>query len=808
MTYHVLPIGITILLIYLFSLYLSASGFTARHSHRRFWNWVLLLAFLTAALFGLFLALKITYRWKVSFAETLLHWHVEAGIAMALTALIHLSWHLGYYFKRSKSRGRAEPAPAPPPAAVMAAPHTGPLLVVTGFVSSSSQFILLREAAILGGGTEASTGLFLWLWLITAAGGAITGAGSSITSVRKMMWTLTGATVMAPLCFLLMNTIVLGPGQTPSFFQMLVIMAVTVAPVTFIAALVFVRLSLIRYQSGSTSPGRSFGAETAGSVAAGIVTAMTVTLKIPNYTLYLAIILAGSAVAVWCLEYRAWVRIAALAALIPMFALVALLKPDRTVRSLLLRGVEVEKSIDTPFGNITTGLYGEDRTVYYDHRPLFYPGDVITAEEDIHYALLQREAYDRVLLISGGLKRHLAELCKYRINNLTYVEMDPGLIEAEGARDTICGRMKVKVAREDPMTYLKDDGGSYDAVIQLVPPPSTLSVNRFYTAEYFAIVRDALTPDGIFLCTPMPWFNYSPDSYRKGFSPLYNALSGAFSHVTLIPGSCLYAVASEGPVSYAVADLVQHRGIISSYVNNDYLSDSEIKTKMEQILAQVDGNAPMNTALRPVTSLFSNLLSFERMGLRSGVVALIVIMMIIPFVLVSRGGPVMFASSAGLAGFSMITIFIVQITVGNTYILSAVILALLMAGLAAGASAGPGNATGRVKVNVVLLSGVILLSGLLAPSLAVSSPVTVMVFILVTVPLAGLFTGRIFRILARQGTGETTGRIYAADLAGSALGYLTAATLLVPLTGTRGACYILGAFILVSGIVASVTIKD
>lgn len=48
---------------------------------------------------------------------------------------------------------------------------------------------------------------------------------------------------------------------------------------------------------------------------------------------------------------------------------------------------------------------------------------MISAEEDIHYALLQQN-YDRVLLISGGLRRHLAELMKYNIRELTYLEMD------------------------------------------------------------------------------------------------------------------------------------------------------------------------------------------------------------------------------------------------------------------------------------------------------------------------------------------------------------------------------------------------
>ncbi|MEZ4998734.1 MAG: hypothetical protein R2758_15170 [Bacteroidales bacterium] len=87
-----------------------------------------------------------------------------------------------------------------------------------------------------------------------------------------------------------------------------------------------------------------------------------------------------------------------------------------------------------------------------------------------------------------------------------------------------------------------------------------------------------------------------------------NALTGVFSHVTLIPGSLLLcAVASGEPVTPSVARLASERDIETSYVNSDYLIDSEIKTR-EQILSHVDRDAAMNTALRPVTSLFANVL--------------------------------------------------------------------------------------------------------------------------------------------------------------------------------------------------------
>lgn len=808
MTYHLLSIGVTALIIYLFTLFLSSSGFTGPQSHRRFWNWVLLLSFLLVALFGLFTALKVNYRWEFTFSDSLLHWHVEAGIAMIFAAIIHLTWHLTYYTTKSGNREYELP--------VYSAPDNEPadprsfrsLLLLIGFISSASQFILIREAAILGGGTEATAALFLWLWLMIAATGAVSGSRSAVTSMRKMVWSLIAVTIAAPLLFIIMNSIILGQGQTPSFFHILLILAVSVAPVTFLSALIFVRISVIRHSVGLSLPGNSFGAETAGSVTAGIITALTVPLKIPNYQLYLLIILVSVIYAVWFLGYGKRRRTVAIVLSLMLAATLFVFPPDTLIRSMLLRGVRVTKSIDTAYGNIAIGIYDDEETIYYDHRPLFYPGDIITAEENIHYALLQRHSYDKVLLVSGGMRKHLPELAKYSVSELTYLEMDPGLIAVEQSVDTLCGSMAVRVVRSDPMQFFRESSEEYDAIIQLVPPPSTLSVNRFYTTEYFMMVKDHLTAEGVFMCTPMVWFNYSPESYRRGFSPLYNALASTFRHISLVPGSYLYTIASDSPVSGSIVRLTEERGISGFYVNSDYLDDGDLRTKSEQILSQVDRTAEMNRALRPVTSLFANLLSLERMGMGGDMIFVVILLMFLPFLYFRKGAALMFTSSASLAGFGMIMIFILQMTVGNIYILTAVILTLLMAGLAAGSVFGNRLALKSLPLCAALLIIIFIITGVLAPMLVTSAPTPVLITIFTLLPAAGIITGAVYRILTGKGPGGMTGTIYAADLAGSALGYLTVATLLVPLAGIAKACFFLALFILLSLLFASKRIKE
>jgi spermidine synthase len=806
--YHAGPIGLTTLVIYLFTLFLSSAGFISCKTHRRFWNWLLLATFLVTALFGLFMALKITYKWNIPFAAHLLQWHVEFGIAMAFTAIVHLTWHFRYYF------GKLDTSPEPVEGTgtggkgeVIAAGSAGLLLLLTGFASASSQFILIREAVILGGGAEASTGVFLWLWLMIAAAGAVAGGKSASDDVSKFMWTLIAAMIVSPAGFIVMNLLILSPGQAPSFLQTFVILTVSVAPVSFISSFIFIRLSVLAQESRGTHPGKSFGIETAGSVAAGIITTVTVSLSIPNYQLYLLIFLASATMNFVILYPPSAGRKVSLLLSIPLAILVLLFTPDPAVRSLLIGGVKAETSSDTPFGNITTGSYGGEKTVFYDHRPLFFAGDIISTEENIHYALLQRDEHDRVLVISGGLMRHLPEMQKYGISEVVYLEHDPGIIEAEGARDTVAGTMEIKVEKADPLRYLRKATDRFDAVIQLLPPPSTLAVNRFYTIEYFTLVKEHMTPGGVFMCTPMPWYNYSPESYRRGLSPVYNALGDLFRHIVIIPGSSLYLIASDFPLSDSVSVMAERYSAGNTYVNGDYIDDDDIRRKGRQIISMIDTAARANSAALPVSSWFSNLLSMEKKGIAGSSVALLVILLILPFVFAGRGGLMMFSSSAALAGFGMIMVFLLQITVGSIYLLTALIISSLMAGLAAGATYEKINLRHHLIIIASLLALVFFLTGLLLRVLVTASPWLVISLAMFFTLTAAFLTGSVYRVLTTSVNGMRSGNVYAADLAGAALGYLTVATLLVPLLGPSLVCILLGGIILITVALVSVLIK-
>jgi len=100
--YYFLPIAILLFIIYLITLYLSRKEKIRLSQHRKIWNFILLITFLISGIFGIILAIIVSYGIRLSFYSDLLFWHVEMGIAMAIIAIFHISWHLKYFKKMFK----------------------------------------------------------------------------------------------------------------------------------------------------------------------------------------------------------------------------------------------------------------------------------------------------------------------------------------------------------------------------------------------------------------------------------------------------------------------------------------------------------------------------------------------------------------------------------------------------------------------------------------------------------------------------------------------------------------------------------
>ena len=159
----------------------------------------------------------------------------------------------------------------------------------------------------------------------------------------------------------------------------------------------------------------------------------------------------------------------------------------------------------------------------------------------------------------------------------------------------------------------------------------------------------------------------------------------------------------------------------------------------------------------------------------------------------------MYFSASALAAFEIILLLVLQLTAGNMYQFTGLILAGIMAGLAVGT--GMKNTVMNVKGSA-LLKTISLAVFYFLMAMAIDRILTIngRPGVITLLVMAGFFpafiTGAIFRELTLHKDGiSSASPVYNADLAGSAAGFIVFSGLIIPLLGIKASLFLLPALI-------------
>ncbi|TAL69655.1 MAG: hypothetical protein EPN88_06460, partial [Bacteroidetes bacterium] len=474
-------------------------------------------------------------------------------------------------------------------------------------------------------------------------------------------------------------------------------------------------------------------------------------------------------------------------------------KPDVLFRQILHTGIKVTDSKDTPYGNITRGSYKGEESMFYNQRLLSYKNDVIQREEDIHYAMLQSEYPEKVILISGSLNSNIPELLKYHVKKIIYIERDPALAKSEiSAKDSV--PVELVIENADAFRYIRNTKEMADVIILLLPPPSTLLLNKYYTTEFFLEVKKRLNSNGIFLCSPGPGDDYFNKESLNLYSSIFNSLATVFRNVKPVVGNKLYFIAADKEIKLSFCNLAEMRGIKNIYVSSDFLSDDLIANKSDEITSRMDHGIKQNRFAFPVASFHFQSYNFSKnIDEKIPAIILMLVVFALPILIIKRRNMVMCLSASALAGFEIIMLLTLQLIIGNMFQLTGLIIAGLMAGLAIGAGVNItflNSFSLRKKVLFLMLFyiGIGLIYNNLLEVRAVLTAVSIILFL---VFLPALYTGHIFRELTLRTEGMmTTSATYSADLAGSAFGFILISGFTVPAFGIQISIFLLSGLVL------------
>lgn len=791
--YHVIIIGIISIILYFLTLTGYKFGVIRKKDHIAFWNTILLITFCATASAGIFLALHSNYKWDVKGVEKILNWHVDFGIAMSFTAIIHFTWNVRYYrsvFKGSKGKDKAYDTPR---GSSLTGRSFRVMLILLGYISGTVQIIFLREILNLSGGYEIAAGTVFACWILVSALGAKLAGKVRNTNTVTLIAILPLASIFSLIIYIILSKILIEEGVTPGIIYTLIITLISLIPFCFLSGYLFVRLSYYANRETSLLPGNSFAIETTGSMIAGMLVTLLSGNILGNFQILIAAILVYYII--FLLTGRS--RFRRLLAIIASFCVVAVIifKPDTYIRNILLSSVKVINSIDSKYGNIALSEYKGEESVFYNHRLIDYEQDEKQREEDIHYAMVQNDKPEDILIISGGIDKHIQEVLKYgSVKSITYLERDPELIAC--TRDTTIEypQADVTIVNDDAFRYIRRSKSKFDVIISLLPEPDNIVTNRFFTHEYFLDLKEILNSDGIFMLKAGTSSSYISEQESGFLSTIYNSLNGVFSYILPIKGESFYLLCSDVRLKTAIPELISERSIENTYVNSYYLNNEIIKFNSEQASAVIDSSLQKNLLDKPVAVFYNQKHQLEKTGSsRLIVIVIICLLLLVPFFTGDNSARTMYSTSLNLAGTEIMALILIQSTAGNFYQLAGLLIAVAMGGLAIGSSSKLNIGMKLIDMMSALLGLLAVLFALLSPSILTIRNVSIPVIIsLLLVIIPAVIAGYYYRRKTESGNSSSIiSGIYFADLCGAALGFMVIAGILVPMYGIKMTFYIL-----------------
>lgn len=473
-------------------------------------------------------------------------------------------------------------------------------IILSGFCALGTQILFIREFLIVFYGNELSVGFIFASWLVSVAIGSFALSvffGKVTQKVTFFSLCLIALSLILPFSLLLIRLskaiMNFNTGETVPLFPIAAASFVLLFPVCIFFGFCFA-LSCSLYQTKiKTISGKITGVyilEAIGSGIAGIVVsfflihlfdALEIIVFICIFNLITALLLIF-----FSKERRRRFFLAFCTVIIILFSLLlidsGIQKINAYVAKFQWKGYEVITSENSIYSNITVAKRGRQIVFFENGLLVTAPLDnKMTAEESVHFALLQHPNPKTVLLVGGGTAGLLDEILKYPVMQVDYLEIDPLLIKLskrylpqefrEGLRDK-----RVSIKNIDARFFMKSAKTKYDCIIVSTGSPQTAQLNRYYTVEFFRQLKERLNSGGVVSFSLNSSENYINKELRRFLESIYVSLKESFSDIKVIPGDTAYFIASDNKnyLTYDYKELLRRlkeRNIETKYVREYYL---------------------------------------------------------------------------------------------------------------------------------------------------------------------------------------------------------------------------------------------
>ncbi len=498
------------------------------------------------------------------------------------------------------------------------------VVAIIGGSSVVAQIVLLRELLSLFEGTEISIGAMLSLWLLwTAFGSIVFGALTRRIRYQRSLVALlqvVAAGALPAAILVVRYSRVLVPaitGEVLSPVRMALTSVVALAVFCPISGLLFVSASrwsmCDRVADTATATSRAYMMESVGAAAAGLAASI---FLLPYFSSLQIAFLSGIVnlmVAVWIIVpgYRC-APVAGALIIITAVLFPAVNRWELISIASQWPGFRLVDIATSQYGSLAVLDSEGSRSLAQNGVIVFTSPDPESAEEAVHFAMLQHAHPRFVLLVGGGVNGSAAQVLQYAsVQRLDYVELDP-MIVAFSERyfssqwSTIRSDARLRVHSLDGRSFLRTAKENFDVVIVNVPEPRSAQLNRFFTREFFSDVAACLNPGGIVGFEMRGAENYLSPPRAAFLQSINRTLSESFAEVRVIPGDMLHFLAAPRPGSLTIDPDVlirrmEERHLQTLYVREYFLPFRLTPERISDLAGQVapGRDTPVNQDLAP-----------------------------------------------------------------------------------------------------------------------------------------------------------------------------------------------------------------
>ena len=717
--------------------------------------------------------------------------------------------------------------------------------LLVGINAILSQVMIIRELLVNFSGNELSMGIIIATWLVGAAIGSLILGRHLIERINKPGRTfsiiLLAVSALIPISIFLARIVRyifrIPIYETLSPLQMLLMCPTILLPLSVLLSFCFI-LSCKMLKTANTNKNNASGIaymlEALGAAVAGAIFTFVLVLHFNHFQITLSLFFINILFIIFISRGKKIYLY-----LLLIFTLIILCGggikwlQEKSER-LQWHPYNIVYNESSSYGNISVTKTADTFSLYENGALLFTTQDEAFNENFAHLVMLQHDKPKNVLLLGNGVGGILRQILKHDPESLTYLQLDPEILKVSKKflpvreRDSLLDP-RLKIEYEDTGFFLKRTEKRFDLIIINMPDPITLGINRFFTKEFYEIIRSHLNKNGILATRISSKESIISNELAIYNTSVYKTLKSVFLYVEFVPGENLIFIASDSHDIAAdrpeiLAKRFKARGIDTNFLTKYHIRDSYYPDSVNYLAGRLKekyNETSINTDFHPTCFYYGLILwnikfqpyltrlSHSIMQISIAVIIGLIILTFLYGLLMIRSKkeatgylvPLAIAVN-GAAGVTLEIVILLSFQINYGYVYSKVgfLIALFMLGLASGSyiiNQGLDKFKNLHNVLCKIILAFLLYIALIpvAIKLATALPLQAAEYIFYLMMLmTGVFIGSQFPVAVallqkRYSAGRCASIVWGSDILGAAIGTLTSSLIIIPILGMFTACF-------------------